>query len=183
MSNSIKSTKFQIEEYGRRIAEEARRLAVNTQAKRDETNRKLEGARDRVDKASARLNSANDELRDLRDRWSKAENEGQAAEAERKAARVQIVNCDEMLKKCIEQENNSLAPYGRHIKKVQEQIAKMRWHGDVPLGPLGVHVKVKEPQRWANLMRAQIGQYMTAFACTDGRDRAQLKKILTESGK
>lgn len=183
MSSSIRSTKFQIEEYDRRIAEEARRLAVNTQAKRDETNRKLEDARERVDKASARLSSTNDELRDVKDRCSKVDNEGRAAEAERKAAHDQVMNCDEMLKKCREQENNSLAPYGRNIKKVQEQIAKMRWHGDVPLGPLGVHVKVKDTQRWANLMRAQIGQIMTAFACTDGRDRAQLKKILTESGK
>lgn len=183
MSSSIKATKIQIEEYDRRIAEEARRLAVNTQAKRDETNRKLEDAKDRVDEASKRLTSANDELRDLQAKWSTARDEGHAAEAERRTARDQVTNCDEMLKKCKEQENNSLAPYGRNIKKVQEQIAKMRWHGDMPLGPLGVHVKVKEPQKWANLMRSQIGQYMTSFACTDGRDRAQLKKILTDSAK
>jgi hypothetical protein len=105
------------------------------------------------------------------------------AEKERDAAQGRIMECEQMIERCVQQEKNSLAAYGRDIKGVLERIEKMRWLGDLPLGPLGVNVKVKEPEKWAELLRGQLGKYLTAFAITDARDRPQLKKVLEQSGK
>jgi hypothetical protein len=58
----------------------------------------------------------------------------------------------------------------------------MKWHGDVPVGPLGMHVKLKE-MAWADLMRIQLGGLMSAFAVTDARDRPQLKRLLDQTKK
>jgi hypothetical protein len=88
-----------------------------------------------------------------------------------------------MIQKAKEHEQNNFAPYGKDIKRVLTQIERMKWHGQKPVGPLGVYVKVKDPQKWAPLLRSQLGGYMTAFACTDARDRPQLKRLLHDSGK
>ncbi|KAG1810673.1 uncharacterized protein BJ212DRAFT_1378104, partial [Suillus subaureus] len=53
----------------------------------------------------------------------------------------------------------------------------MKWYGDVHVDPLGMHLKLKD-MTWANLMRIQLGDLMSAFAVTDARDRPQLKKLL-----
>lgn len=183
MDTSLKSTNNQIKGYEERIAEETRRLEVNTQAKREETNRKLQVARDLVLAAEARQRQFNENLRLKRDELDKIGKEGADAENAMKAAQARVEHCNAMILSSKEQEQNNLAPYGRNIKGVQAQIAKMKWHGQTPVGPLGVHVNVKEPEKWAPLLRAQLGQYMMAFACTDPKDRPQLKKLLHDSQK
>lgn len=183
MDTSLKSTNNQIKGYDERIAEETRRLEVNTQAKREETNRKLQAAKDVVLAAEARLRQYNENLRLKREELDNLGKEGADAENAMKAAQARVDHCNSMIQSCKEQEQNNLAPYGRNIKGVLAQINKLKWHGQVPVGPLGVHVKVREPEKWAPLLRAQLGQYMTAFACTDARDRPQLKRLLHDSQK
>ncbi|KAI9509233.1 hypothetical protein F5148DRAFT_978695, partial [Russula earlei] len=87
----------------------------------------------------------------------------------------------EQIQRCVEQQNNSLAPYGRDLKKVLEHIGTMEWHGQKPLGPLGVYVKMKD-RIWADLLRVVLGSHMSSFAVTDTRDLPVLKKLLRESG-
>lgn len=183
MDVSIKTTRKQIEGYNERIAEETRRLEINTQAKREETSRKLQEAKDNVTTAEASLAAINSEMRQKKEELDTVGKEGQETENVMKAAKAHVEACQNMLTRTREQEQNSLAPYGKDIKGVQAQIAKMRWQGQAPIGPLGVHVKVKDPKKWAQLLRGQLGQYMMAFACTDARDRNQLKKLLKDSGK
>jgi hypothetical protein len=88
----------------------------------------------------------------------------------------------EQIQRCVEQQNNSLAPYGRNLKNVVDRIERMRWHGQRPLGPLGVYVKLKD-RVWADLLRNVLGGQMSSFAVTDNRDLPALKKLLSESGK
>lgn len=60
-------------------------------------------------------------------------------------------------------------------------IASTRWKGDSPVGPLGLHVRLKE-NRWANALRLGLGHQLGGFAVTDYQDRGILRKILDENG-
>jgi structural maintenance of chromosomes protein 6 len=182
MDTSLKSTNNQIKGYESRIAEETRRLEVNTQAKREETNRKLQAARDKVAEAEAYLKELEDSMRQKSAERDSTGKEGVEAEQAMKMAQDQVDNCNAMIQRAKEQEQNNLAPYGKDMKRVLAQIERMKWRGQIPVGPLGVYVKVKD-QRWAPLLRSQLGGFMTAFACTDARDRPQLKRLLQDSGK
>jgi len=181
MDTSLKSTNNQIKGYDERIAEETRRLEVNTQAKREETNRKLQAAKDKVAEAEAHLKDLENKMREKTEERNATGKEGVDAEQAMKAVQERVDHCNSMIKKAKEQ--NNLAPYGKDIKNVLVQIRRMKWNGQVPVGPLGVYVKVKDPQQWAPLLRSQLGGFMTAFACTDARDRPQLKRLLHDSGK
>lgn len=180
MNTSLKSLNATIENYTRNIAEEERRLAADTQVKRDEFNRKLESARTDVTNADQAHKNFIEAKRQKLTEQEGIKHRGLAAEANKNNAQERVVAAQSMISQCKEKGQNALAPYGRDIKGVLDQIAKMRWHGEVPVGPLGMHVKLKD-MAWADLMRIQLGGLMSAFAVTDARDRPQLKRLFDQT--
>ncbi|PVF98656.1 P-loop containing nucleoside triphosphate hydrolase protein [Serendipita vermifera] len=73
------------------------------------------------------------------------------------------------------------AMYGDQMPEILRAIDNAQWRGQKPLGPLGLHVKLKD-KRWANALRVGIGNLLGNFAVTDHADRNQLKKILDQRG-
>lgn len=182
MNTSLNSLNDAIRNYAINIAEEERRLAADTQVKRDELNRKLESARADVTSADQAHKDFLEVKRQKLAEQDDIKRRGLAAEAKKNSAQERVVAALSMISQCKEKGQNALAPYGQDIKGVLAQIAKMKWHGDVPVGPLGIHVKLKE-MAWADLMRIQLGGLMSAFAVTDARDRPQLKRLLDQTKK
>ena len=182
MNSSLTALNRSIKEYDEKIAEEARRLEAHTQVKRDEINRRLDTAKQVVAEADRRNKDVIEQKRSKLIEKDEVQSKGQAAEDKRRQLQDRIAECQTMINKCKDQEKNSLAPYGHDIKGVLQSINKVHWHGGTPVGPLGLYVKLKD-QKWGQLLRAQLGNLMTSFACTDARDRPQLKKILDQSKK
>jgi chromosome segregation ATPase len=183
MDASTKGIKAQIEEFDKRIEEEARRMAIHTQAKREETQRKLDEAKEAVQVAERQLHDLSIEKKKVCVDADKLKEEGNTKNSELQDLRKQIEGCDSMIASARKAETDALTPYGRDIKQVLERIRSMRWAGDPPIGPLGLHVKAKDPQKWGEILRTMLGSYLTAFALTDARDRPQLKKLLMDTGK
>lgn len=182
MNTSLTALNRSIDDFTRLIAEEEHRLAADTQVKRDELNRKLEISKDAVAKADQAnkdfLEAKRQKLAALED----IKQRGLAAEARKHSVQERVAAAQSMISQCKEKGQNALAPYGRDIKMVLAEIAKMRWHGEPPIGPLGMYVKLKDTA-WADLMRIQLGSLMSAFVVTDARDRPQLKKLLDHTKK
>jgi hypothetical protein len=184
MNENLQGVKKQIEDYERKITEETRRMEIHTQAKREETMTKLLVAKAEVDNAQCRVKEIAE-----REATQKADNdrikqEGKEIEAAglQKEARIKEIN--DMIKKCKEQQNNAFAPYGHNIKELLDRIGRATWHGERPLGPLGLHVKIRQSEQWAcGVLRSLLAHLLTAFAITDSRDRQQLKRLLDQSRK
>lgn len=179
----MKGINNQITEFDKRIQEEARRMAIHTQAKREETQRKLEEAKEAVQVPERKLHDLSIERKQLCVEADRLKAEGDTKHPELLNLQKEIERCDGMIASAKRAETDALIPYGRDIKQVLERIKSMRWAGDPPIGPLGLHVKAKDPQKWGEILRTMLGQYLMAFALTDARDRPQLKKLLMETGK
>jgi chromosome segregation ATPase len=179
----LTATNNQIEELTEQIAAESRRMAAHTQAKHEETQRRIEAARDAVTTIEERVNSLQIEKKNVTVEADTVEREGRDLDRKRIEFQNRIQECEQMIQAAKNRENDALIPYGKDIKKVLEVIKKMRWFGDEPLGPLGVHVKAKDPAKWGGILRNQLSSFLTAFAVTDARDRIQLKKLFHDSGK
>jgi chromosome segregation ATPase len=179
----LKATNNQIEELTQQIAAESHRMAAHTQAKHEETQRRIEAAKEVVTAIEERVNSLQIEKKTVSSEAESVEREGREVERKKTELQNRIQECDQMIQTAKNRENDALIPYGKDIKKVLEAIKKMRWYGDEPLGPLGVHVKARDPAKWGEILRNQLSSYLTAFAVTDARDRMQLKKLLYDSGK
>ena len=93
------------------------------------------------------------------------------------------MECEEQIRRSADMERSKLAAFGHKMDSVVEQIKAMKWYGQPPVGPFGQYVKVKDPQRWATVLRVIIGSHMSSFAITDPRDRSQLWNLLLRSGK
>lgn len=182
MNAELEKIKKTIMEYGTRIATETAKLQEDAQVKREERERKLQHAKSVVDECEAQLRIVNDQLRENQEKNESYGRDIKAAEAELKQADDLIRQCAAQIDRCQQQAKDKLVPYGRAINEVLQRIKEAHWNGRPPTGPLGVHVSLRD-QKWADLMRIQLGQLMTSFAITDARDRGQLKKILHDTGK
>ncbi|KAG7088218.1 hypothetical protein E1B28_012235 [Marasmius oreades] len=182
INTNLKSANESIAEMQQQIDQELQRLASNTHAKRDEYQRRLTAAKAAVTVDEEKRKEMEDIIIPSLDaevrQWQA---EGQATTAQIEALKNRISECEGMIQRCDEMENNRYLAYGNHISSVLQRIAKTRWRGDRPLGPLGEYVKVKEGKKWAPLLRHQLGRQLTAFAVTDAQDQKTLRTILNES--
>jgi chromosome segregation ATPase len=178
MNESLKGLNKQIAMYDKQIQEESQRLEADSQAKHEEAQRNLERARIAKDDAQSAIPAIAADLREAKAKTDDIETQGKALEPEIAKLRSDITRCDHTLHEIDRSANNHLVAFGNDIPRVLAMIEKHRWVGDKPIGPLGLHVKVKEPEKWAEVLRRTLFPVLTAFAVTDARDRDALKKIL-----
>jgi len=183
MNASVLALNQQIEELTQQIEAESRRMALHTQTKHEESQRRLDKARTAVEAIQTRLDELISKRKTASVQLDKLGADGKEADRAKAKLQEQITNCDRMINSAHEKEKDALIPYGRNMKELLQRIKSMRWNGDVPLGPLGQFVTAKDPKRWGEILRNQLGGYLTAFAITDAKDRNQLKKLLQDSGK
>ncbi|KAI9465450.1 P-loop containing nucleoside triphosphate hydrolase protein [Lactarius psammicola] len=181
ISDNLSNTKNAIQKLESRLEIEKARLAEYSRSKQDELNQRLRDATHNVQAAETSLKQSTELIRDKEEEANSLRRQGDEVDREIQSARNSLMGSQEQIQRCTEQQNNSLAPYGRDIKRVLERIGGMRWHGQRPLGPLGVYVKAKD-RVWTDLLRNILGSHMASFVVTDGRDLPVLKKLLRESG-
>jgi chromosome segregation ATPase len=113
---------------------------------------------------------------------AEAEQEGRSAEKTMDQHRETIVGHDHMLRGLQAQKINKLHSFGNRIPEVLQLIQREQWRGEMPVGPLGMFVEVKD-QQWAHLMRLALGGLMSSWAVSDVGDRGRLNRILESCGK
>ena len=68
--------------------------------------------------------------------------------------------------------------YGQNLQAVYAEIDKFRWQGGKPIGPLGLHVKVKPgEEKYIKVIESAMGINFVSWAVTTASDRAQLMQI------
>lgn len=182
IGDNLKKTKDAMQQFETRLADEKARIAEFSQSKQDELNQRLQQATLDVQNAEADLKRAEALVLEKKNESVSLNTQGEETDREIQAARKSVMDVREQIQRCKEQQNNSLVAYGQNLKKVLERIGGMRWHGQKPLGPLGVYVKLKD-HVWADLLRVVLGSHMSSFVVTDPRDLPVLKNVLRESGK
>ncbi|KAI8978840.1 P-loop containing nucleoside triphosphate hydrolase protein [Trametes punicea] len=170
-----------IAELEKKIEDEQTRLETRSKEKRDRAAAQLEQLNATLAGDEQKLKDLTAERQRLMAEADSAQAEGGRLEQERNDLRTRVVECDEQIRKCSELEQSTLAQYGNKMDLLLAEIKKRRWYGQPPVGPFGLYVKVKDPERWGRLLRVVIGSAMSSFAITDARDRPALAKLLHES--
>lgn len=70
-----------------------------------------------------------------------------------------------------------LSKFGSKLDFVQQEINRRQWVGRKPVGPLGLHVKLRDPS-WKAIVEANLGQNMSAYGVTRGEDVKTLRDVL-----
>ncbi|KAJ7600936.1 P-loop containing nucleoside triphosphate hydrolase protein [Mycena floridula] len=178
MDGLVKSYKLQIINYEKQISEETKRLEADTHAKREESRQNIEEARIALEDAQSELQKIQDEIQSENQKSDDYRKQGLPKEEELKQLQAKIKDCDKMLSTISDVEKNKYAMYGQNMGALLEHIKKSKWVGEPPLGPLGIHVKCKDPETWAKLLANQLGGILTAFAVTTPQDQKLMKQLL-----
>lgn len=171
MQLSIDNINQQIAAWDKAIKEEAKRVENSGSEQHEEKRRQIEELKASFKDLGQQLESLHIEQRSLIADRDAAKKDGDEASNALKVAQNAISDSQSRLQGLQEQDRNRLAPYGNKMQEVLDQIGKMKWYGDRPVGPFGMHVKLKDARTWAPLFRAHLGGLMTSFAITDNRDR------------
>jgi chromosome segregation ATPase len=183
MDDDLLQYKEQIEKYNRDIAAEEKRMEKHSLGKREERGRKLEEARQTLTAAEEQKSQLAAEYRELEQVNTTLGNAGKEEDRKVTDLRSQVMRYQEIIEQCRKKESDKYIPYGNNIKTAMDRISKTKWHGEAPLGPLGLYVNAKDPEKWGRILRCQLGSHLLAFALTDARDRPILKKLLADLGK
>lgn len=154
----------------------------NAQAEREQVQLKLQAAQTEFDAVVEELRMLPDRVRALRSQLYQEETQGRQAQNNVTKLQREIEQTSANIEQCKNRSGDDLSIFCRNYSTVMNVIQKERWTGQMPVGPFGKFVSVRS-QKWATVMRTQLGQAMTSFAVTDIRDRYKLKKILDQSGK
>ncbi|KAJ7781699.1 P-loop containing nucleoside triphosphate hydrolase protein [Mycena maculata] len=180
INEQLKTTKKEIEEYNATIDKETKRLEMASESKREETQQKLEGARADVTAAEDALSAINAQISSAEDELKRLREDGATAENAQREWNERIRTCNSNIQSCLRADTDRYGAYGNNIQRVIERINQTTWHGEKPLGPLGIHVKVRD-NKWAELLRFTLLGLLCSFAVTDAKDIRVLKKILADT--
>jgi structural maintenance of chromosomes protein 6 len=165
------------------MAAEKAKNASRSQSAQDELVKQLEEAESAVVRAKSELREAEAVIPEKQTEASEIRTMGEQLEREQRQMQTTLEDMRNGILNIKSQIHNKLAAFGKNMNQVMERIQQSHWYGKRPVGPFGQYVKVRDPGRWAGIMRNQIGGLMSSFAVTDARDRAQLRKILMDLKK
>ncbi|KAF7299373.1 p-loop containing nucleoside triphosphate hydrolase protein [Mycena indigotica] len=177
MSREIEAVDAAIKNHLDQIATEEQRLAADTESAR----REIQNQRNEVEQQQEAARSELEQIR--RDIQKNEVSLNQSKQSETSAGRrandlqLEIRQAEEAIQKCEKAEQDRYAVYGNDIQSVIKQIGESQWYGQTPLGPLGLHVKLLQPD-FGPLLRQQLSKQLTSFAITDPRDLPALRRIL-----
>ncbi|PPR03753.1 hypothetical protein CVT26_005793 [Gymnopilus dilepis] len=182
INQSLSGINDQIKGFDDAMKKEAQRMAQNTQQKHEETQRRLEQARAVVTDIEKKISDLIMERKDKGLLVTEIKSQGENLDKDLDRLRRTIQDCENTIQMAKQHEQDIYLPYGNNIKLVLEKIKATRWRGDIPLGPLGLYVTAKEPHVWGDLLRSQLGGFLSTWAITDPDDRPQLRQILQSHG-
>ena len=154
----------------------------NVQAEREAAQQRLQAAQTQCDTAKQDLAMIADEPATLQRQMNQIRDQGRQVDADIARARQEIEAAISNVEQCRHQGGNDIRVFGNDLDAVKLLIQKENWYGQMPVGPFGLFVTLKD-SKWAMVMRTQLGQLMSSFAITDNRDRQKLRHMLDHHRK
>ena len=184
MTIELNTAKNTIDDLKKRIDTETRKLQEDKKVEQEERQRKLEAVKHAITQHEARRNEINDELRQIEERLNVVKRDLAQEQNSMNNSRSATEHASRQLYELNQQSAgfDEYRMYGANLRQVNERIKGMRWHGRTPVGPLGVHMSLRD-KKWANVLRATLGNMMVNYAVTDARDRPMLRKLLLDFKK
>ncbi|KLT43062.1 P-loop containing nucleoside triphosphate hydrolase protein [Cutaneotrichosporon oleaginosum] len=160
----------QREQAGEMNPEQVKLLAQleKADAQKSGLQRQLPQSERAVATAKAELDEATKALSDIQLEATEAER--QYSEAKRSLDNLQARRTDR------------LAPYGRNLRWVMQAIEAAQWKHSKPIGPLGLHVKLKDPV-YRNCLSNMLGSSLCSFAVRDPADQNTLQRIFEQCAR
>lgn len=181
MATAIRDAKDKLAESEAKIAEARQKL--DQDVRREGIRRQIEEAQRVHNEDKERHNAAVVEKNRATEALDAHKSDLSTTERQFEDLRRRIADAEQQVNhwKNIMSDKGGAAAYGQAVPELMKEIAKARWRGRSPLGPLGLHVKLKD-QKWAYALRVGLGNVLGSFVVTDYQDQRTLRKMLADRG-
>lgn len=183
MNENFQRNNSMIKQLEASIKAEQDRNESLTKGKREETLKKLNDAQTAHKAADDKYKELQAKRPEVDAELQRTANRGKELSAEKDRTKEQIVAIGHQLDLCNQREQSKLATFGKNLEAAMREVQGTQWRGQPPVGPFGIHVKVKDATKWGPLFRVMLGQAMSSWAVTNPADRQTLAKILKKYGK
>ena len=72
-------------------------------------------------------------------------------------------------------------PHPNKLRDLLDAIKRERGFREVPVGPIGRHVKLTA-SKWGRILEKQFGQALNGFVVTSKHDQTRLSSLMTKTG-
>ncbi|KAG8723854.1 Structural maintenance of chromosomes protein 6 [Ceratobasidium sp. 395] len=177
MNNALQQSNSTIKALTERIQVEEAKLQDGRKELRERLNMDMEKVQRQLKTEEENLSECQANIANVQRLVQTKKAEYNEIGSSRQRIRNDIVSVQQNIQRLQHTQQHQINKFGNNLDRVLADIARARWHGQPPLGPLGQYVEVKDA-RWAPLMRTNLGSLMSSFAVTDQRDRETLSRIL-----
>nr|WJN25126.1 DNA repair protein [Tranzscheliella williamsii] len=177
-NEQIRQLNAQLERYEDQIREEAAKLAGDRQAHRQQ----LELTREELVQRKASLQEEEvereEEMQSIEQDLTELLQKEDEEDVRLSRLREQYESNDTRLQRMRESTRNRITAFGGpNVPRLLKAIQDERGWNSPPLGPLGVHLKLKD-MRWQRVLESVIGNALNAFFVSNHRDRQKLQSLM-----
>ncbi|KAK8084581.1 DNA repair protein Rad18 [Apiospora hydei] len=173
LRSQAKQAKHSVDDKKEKIKEEERQLEEVNGGAAAEAERAVDEAKKAQEDADNNLNDHKDAEPSLREEMIKAEE--QVAEASKlvEQKRKEVNAAEGRLRQLSQSRIDSLAGYEPHMAQLLKNIENDRGFQDQPIGPLGLHIKLKKPD-WTFILEKVLNDPLNGFIVTNPHDQKRL---------
>ncbi len=172
-----KDTQAELKEEAKKLEEQSDADIAPRIKRKNELEATRQAAGERREAVEQAMKETKDQEKGARDEFDNARNQLRGAEG-------RVRSLESQLKGLTESGGGNAAVYGQPVARALREIEKnKRRFKEPPIGPIGMHVKVKQgKEEWAAAAENAIGNILHHFIVTSHEDRHTLMNILKSVG-
>lgn len=164
-----------------KIKEEEQRLGESTGAARAEKEQELAEARDREAELRAEIDEAAEQVPVLRGKVTEADLELKNQQRVKELKRKDILAGEALLKQMEQSTGSAHDGYDKDMLELVKAIGKSKDFEHQPIGPLGAHIRLLEPD-WSGILEKTFGETLNAFVVRSKKDQTALSGLIRRIG-
>ncbi|KAI8819994.1 uncharacterized protein EV422DRAFT_94634 [Fimicolochytrium jonesii] len=183
MNEAVTLNRRNIADIDRRIEEETQKLQVDGQMTRFNQLAAIKAREDAKAEIEATLRRYDGERAAVDQEWDQAKRAVHDLTSNMQRLQTAQRSQQDRLHSLSNQSSDRLEAFGREMRRVMEQIERFerekRWKGAKPLGPIGLHVKLRQTD-FGNAIETLLGNTLNSFAVETPEDVLTLQKHILD---
>ncbi len=177
IASEIRVSKARVSQVQEEIESELRRLSDVDGGMHAKRKAEIDGKKDDAQEAKDQMRSHEDELPALQDNKSRAEEKrvGCQAEVEKKLTEISVAEA--RVDSLVRDRGRQQSAYPAAMPRLLKAILQDNGFAEKPIGPIGSHVRLLDPQ-WSSILERQFGNALDSFIVTSKGDQIRLSGLM-----
>ncbi|KAM0309422.1 hypothetical protein ACHAO8_009051 [Botrytis cinerea] len=141
----------------------------------------IESAKTEASQAKTEFENSYGEMQGLVEKSQFAKTAFEKEQGPLAAKRKEVENSRNRLREMQNERPDPMRGFDQRMPELLRRIQQDRGFLHKPVGPIGLHVKLRDP-KWSDILEVSIGNTLNSFAVTNKADQARLQKIISSMG-